>query len=490
MSDKNEALLSEVDDNQAMPESVIMKGAEGDAEPNPLGVAPITRLIWKFAVPSIISMLVSAAYNVTDQIFIGQLVGIFGNAATNVSFPMTVFTSAVGLMFGTGTAANLNICMGAKKMRDAERYLGVGITLMSTVGIVIMAAALLFRTQILILCGATENVLPFAEDYFRIYAYSIPFFMFTMAASYIIRADGSPGYSMICIASGAVLNIILDWLFMYVFLWGIKGAAAATAVAQVISFALSVAYLPRFKSIKIKASMLRIRWKYTIDIMKLGIPNFINHVIMAVVNIVMNNTLTHYGAFTHNGEAAAYGADIPLAVAGVITKLNAILIALTVGLSQGCQPVFSFNMGAKQYKRVKEAYKKAVIAEIAISILVFAALQLFPRQIVSIFGSGEELYYEFAERYLKVFMLMVCVFGVQPLSVAFFTSTGYSRLGAILSASRQGVFLIPLIIVLPLFLDMNGVLISGPIADAMACILSVTLVIYSFRNMTAMEKER
>lgn len=454
-----------------------------DVSANPLGYLPVTSLIRKFAVPSIISLLVSAAYNITDQIFIGQVVGMYGNAATNVAFPITILLNALAQLIGVGAAANFNIAMGAKKQDDAKKIVGTALTLMSVCGTALMAIVLLFKTPLLMLCGATENVLPYAQIYMSITAIGFPFFLFTQAANQLIRADGSPMYSMFCVAIGAVTNIFLDWLFMFVFGWGIQGAAVATVIGQIISFIVCFRYFIRFKAFKIKLSSLQVHKRSLIEIVKLGASNCLNQLIMMVVNIVMNNTLTYYGALEK------YGSDIPLAVSGVIAKLNTILISFAVGLAQGCQPILGFNMGAGNYARVKETYKKAVTAALVISIGFFLAFQLFPRQIISIFGSGDALYFEFAERYIRIFLMMVCVFGVQPLSVNYFSGIGNVRQGLILSLSRQGFLLLPLLIVLPVFLGLNGVLCAGPVADALACILSLVLVYRSFRKLTAMEKE-
>ncbi|GHV82908.1 multidrug transporter MatE [Spirochaetia bacterium] len=455
----------------------------GEVAKNPLGYAPITGLIRKFAVPSIISLLVSAAYNITDQIFIGQVVGMLGNAATNVAFPLTTLTTALAQLIGVGAASNFNIAMGSEKQDDAEKFVGTGITLFSICGILLMGIVFLFKTPLLMLCGATDNVFPYAELYLSITAIGIPFFLFTQAGSQLIRADGSPSYFLMCNAAGAVLNVFLDWLFMFVFHWGIQGAAAATVTGQVVSFLMCVRYFPRFKAFKIRFSSLRVRFKYVLAIARLGTSNCINHSIMMVVNIVMNNTLTHYGAL------ATYGSDIPLAVAGVIAKLNSILIAFSVGIAQGCQPILGFNMGAKNYGRVKGTYKTALVATIAISVPAFLAFQLFPRPIISIFGVGDELYFEFAERYLRIFMFMVCIYGIQPLSVNYFSGTGNARQGIMLSLSRQGFFLLPLLIVLPMIFGLNGVLYAGPIADGLACALSVLLVSLNFKKLTVIEKK-
>lgn len=450
---------------------------------NPLGYAPVIGLIGKFAIPSIISMLVNAAYNITDQIFIGHKVGMLGNAATNVAFPVVTCTIAFSQLVGVGTAANFNICLGAKKEEEAKRFIGTGLTLMSSLGVLIMCMILLFKTSILQLCGATDNVLPYAQLYLGITAFGLPFLLFSGAGSFLVRADGSPLYSMACTVAGAVLNIFLDWLFMIVFEWGIQGAAAATITGQIVSFLLCLSYFTRFKTFKIGIKMLGLRLRYVIEIAKLGISNFINQTIMMLVNIIMNNTLTHYG------EMSIYGSDIPLAVSGVIAKLNSILSAFSVGLAQGCQPILGFNMGAKNYGRIKETFQKALSVALAISMAAFLLFQLFPRQIVGIFGSGDELYFQFAERYMRIFMMMVCVVGVQPLAVNYFTGIGNVRQGILLSLARQGFFLIPSLLILPLWFGIDGVLYAGPIADTLAFLLSLTLVFLNFKKLTGMEKE-
>lgn len=450
---------------------------EVPAGENPLGYAPVMGLIAKFAIPSIISMLVMAAYNITDQIFIGNVVGMLGNAATNVAFPAVTLTMAFAQMVGIGTAANFNLHMGAKQQEEAKKYLGTGLTLMVLFGVLILSFILIFKRQILLICGATEDVFPYALRYLSITAIGLPFLLMGNAGSNLIRADGSPAYSMFCTVSGALLNVFLDWLFLFVFQWGIQGAAIATVIGQIISFVLCIAYFPRFKSFRIHPNMLGLRWKYLTGIVKLGTSNFINHMIMMLVNITLNNVLTKYGA------QSIYGSDIPLAVSGVVAKLNSILIAFGVGLAQGCQPIWGFNMGAKNYRRVKEAYKKSVATALIIGLFVFAAFQLFPTQIVKIFGSGDVLYFQFAEQYMRIYMMMVCIYNIQPITVNYFTGTGNVHQGILISLSRQGFFLIPLLLLLPRFFGIDGVLYAAPIADSLACILCLSMVARNFKKL-------
>lgn len=444
---------------------------------NPLGTAPVFGLIRKFAIPSIISMLVMAAYNITDQIFIGHVEGVLGNAATNVAFPTVTLTTAFAQMAGIGTAANFNIHMGAKEEEEAKRFIGTGMTMMGVFGICIMCLVLIFKQQILLLCGATAAVLPLAMSYLGITAVGLPFQLFSNAGSHLIRADGSPSYSMICTVSGAILNIFLDALYMFGFGWGIKGAALATITGQFVSFLLCISYFPRMKSFRFSVKLLGIKTAYLVRIMKLGTSNFINQIIMMIVNITLNNMLTKYGA------QSVYGSEIPLAVSGVVAKLNSIMSSFSVGLAQGCQPIWGFNLGAKNYGRVKETYKKALSVALCIGLAALFAFQVFPRQIVSIFGSGDELYYEFAVKYMRIYLMMVFAQTVQPLSVNYFTGIGNVKQGILISLSRQGFLLLPMLVVFPMFFGINGVLYAGPVADALACVLSLSLVAYNFRHL-------
>ena len=450
---------------------------------NPLGYAPIGGLIRKFAIPSIISMLVNSLYNMTDQIFIGHVVGMLGNAATNVAFPVTMLLTALAQMIGVGTAANFNINLGAKREEEAKQFIGTGLTMTAFVGVLFMVFVLLLKTPILNICGATENVLPLAQDYLGITAIGIPFLLFTSTASTIIRADGSPSYSMMCMISGAALNVFLDWLFLFVFDWGIQGATAATVISQVVSFGICIRYFPKFKTFPIRKEMLGLKAEYMSRIAKLGTSNFLNHLIMMLVNIVLNNSLTYYGAMS------VYGKDIPLSVSGVAAKLNSIMVSFVVGLSHGCQPILGFNMGAKNYDRVKKTYLTAVKIGMVISFIGFGLFQLFPREIISIFGAGEALYFDFAEKYLRIYMFMVWTFGLQPITVNYFTSIGNVKQGIVLSASRQGFLLLPILLLLPLKFGLNGVLFAAPIADALAAILSVSMVAVNFRGLTKLQQE-
>lgn len=445
-----------------------------------LGSAPLMPLIAKYAIPSIISMLVGALYNLTDQVFIGRIVGVVGNAASNVVFPTTTLSTAIGMLLGIGTAANFNIAQGAGRIDEAKKYVYTGLTVTAIIGFLTGLLVFLFRGQVIDLCGAspTGNVYPYAMKYLSISAIGLPFYIFASAASTTIRADGSPRYSMLFNVVGAVLNVVLDWLFMYPLGWGIQGAATATVISQVVSFVLAVLYFTKFKAFEIKLREIKISLSHMMDSMKAGIPSFINQILLMTTNIVLNNMLETYGV------ASNYGADIPLAVSGVAQKTNMIMISFAVGIAQGCQPIWGYNLGAKNYHRVKGTYYRAFAIAFTIGVIFFAMLQLFPREIVSIFGTGSELYFEFAEKYLKIYMMFVFFQNIQPVTVTYFSATDNPKQGLLVSLSRQGLFLIPLLIILPKFMGIHGILIASPISDTLAFIVSVSMVLYSFKKLT------
>ena len=446
---------------------------------NELGSAPLTPLIAKYAIPSIISMLVGALYNLTDQIFIGRIVGVVGNAASNVVFPTTTLSTALCMLLGIGTAANFNIAQGAGKIDEAKKYIYTGLSITAIIGFLTGLLVFLFRGPIIDLCGASPsgNVYPYAMQYLTISALGLPFYIFASAAATTIRADGSPRYSMIFNIVGAVLNVGLDWLFMYPFGWGIQGAAAATVISQIVTFVLAILYFTRFKAFEIKLKEIRLSLQHTIDSMKAGLPSFVNQILLMTTNIVLNNMLETYGA------ASNYGSDIPLAVSGVAQKTNMIMISFAVGIAQGCQPIWGYNLGAKNYRRVKGTYYRAFAMAFGIGVVFFAALQMFPREIVSIFGTGSDLYFEFAEKYLKIYMMFVFFQNIQPVTVTYFSATDNPKQGLLVSLSRQGLFLIPLLIILPKFMGIHGILAASPISDTLAFIISVTMVLVSFRKL-------
>lgn len=448
-------------------------------EQNPLGTAPVGGLIGKFAIPAIISMLVSALYNIVDQIFIGQGVGMLGNAATNVAFPVTTIATALALLLGIGGASNYNLEMGAGREKKASSIAGTALSTLVITGVILAVAVLLFLRPLLSLFGATTDVMPYAVDYLGITAVGLPFYALSIGGNHIVRADRSPTYSMTCVLTGAIVNTILDPLFIFGFGWGIKGAAWATVIGQVVSGILVVIYFGKFRKMYLEMSMLKPSSECLKAIISLGMASCINQIAMAIVQIVLNNILRYYGGLS------VYGSDIPIACVGVISKVNQVFMAICIGISQGCQPIWGFNYGAKKYDRVRLAYRYSMIACTAIATVFFLCFQLFPHQIVSIFGTGSDLYFQFAERYLKIFMFMTFANGIQPMSSGFFTSIGKAKLGIVMSLTRQVLFLLPLIVVFSLIMGIDGVMYAGPIADAAALSLAI---LFARRELVAMKK--
>ena len=449
---------------------------------NPLGSEPVSSLLRRFAIPSVIAMLVSALYNMVDQLFIGHSIGVLGNAATNVAFPLSMVCTSIGLLCGIGGAANFNLCMGRREPEHAKSYVGSAISMLAILGVILCVAVQLFLRPMMLLFGATPDVIDYACTYTRITSIGFPFLIVTIGGSNLIRADGSPKLSMQCNLVGAIVNTILDPLFIFVFHMGMAGAALATITGQILSFALVVFYLRGFKTLPLSLSDLKPNMACWARIAALGATPAFNQVAMMVVQIVMNNTLTHYGS------NSVYGSDIPLACAGIISKVNMLFFSFVIGISQGLQPIVSFNFGAQKYDRVKDAYKKAVFAATAISIVAFLCFQFFPRQIIGIFGSGSEEYLHFAERYFRIFLFFTFLNGIQPVSSNFFTSIGAPKKGIFLSLTRQIIFLLPLLLIFPYLFGIDGVMYTAPIADLAAASVSIVMVVREFKIMAELQK--
>ena len=449
---------------------------------NPLGSEPVSTLLRRFAVPSVIAMLVSALYNMVDQLFIGHSIGVLGNAATNVAFPLSMVCTSIGLLCGIGGAANFNLCMGRREPEHAKSYVGSAISMLAILGVILCVAVQLFLHPMMLLFGATPDVIDYACTYTRITSIGFPFLIVTIGGSNLIRADGSPKFSMLCNLVGAIVNTILDPLFIFVFHMGMAGAALATITGQILSFVLVVFYLRGFKTLPLSLSDLKPNMACWARIAALGATPAFNQVAMMVVQIVMNNTLTYYGS------NSVYGSDIPLACAGIISKVNMLFFSFVIGISQGLQPIVSFNFGAQKYDRVKDAYKKAVFAATAISIVAFLCFQFFPRQIIGIFGSGSKEYLHFAERYFRIFLFFTFLNGIQPVSSNFFTSIGAPKKGIFLSLTRQIIFLLPLLLIFPYFFGIDGVMYTAPIADLAAASVSIVMVVREFKIMAKLQK--
>ena len=451
------------------------------SQDNPLGYEKESKLLVGFAIPCIISMLVTALYNIVDQIFIGQDVGMLGNAATNIAFPLSTTCTAISLLLGIGSATNFSLHLGAGEKDESAKYAGNGMCLMAVFGISLFLLTTIFLTPMLKFFGATTDVLPYAEAYTRITAIGFPFLIANTGMSKLILADGSPRYSMISMLIGAVVNTILDPVFIFVLNMGMTGAALATIIGQMISFCISLRYMFHFKTIRLTKDSFHVTGKHCRNIFMLGASACFNQIAMTVVQIVMNNTLAHYGA------QSVYGGDIPLACSGIITKGNMIFMSFVIGISQGTQPVIGFNYGAKKYRRVSNTYLLALSAASVLSVIAFICFQVFPRQIISAFGNGSELYFQFSERYFRIYMFLTIINGIQPVTSNFFNSIGKSRLGVFMSLTRQILFLLPLIVIFPIFMGIDGVMYAGPIADGAAAVVCGYFTVRELKELKQLE---
>lgn len=443
---------------------------------NPLGVQPVNRLLSQFAIPSIISMLVGSLYNIVDQFFIGQRVGELGNAATNIAFPLSTSCLALALLIGIGGSSAFNLAMGSGHEKRAVNIMGNAVVLLAGSGLVLSIITLLFLKPLLLFFGSPKSVLPYAMEYTKITAFGFPFLLLSTGGGHLIRADGRPRITMLCNLVGAVLNTILDALFVFGLNLGMSGAALATIIGQIVSGALAIGYLMHGKTVTIRRENLRIKWENVTRIASLGMAPCSNQVAMMVVQIIMNQSLKHYGSHS------IYGENIPIACAGIITKVNMIFMSFVIGLSQGLQPIASFNYGAGKKGRVKEAYIKAISIGAVLAVIAFLMFQFFPRQIISIFGDGSELYYQFAIRYFHVFLFFTFVNFMQPITSNFFTAIGKPKVGSFLSLTRQILFLLPLILLFPLFLGIDGIMYAGPVADCLAAVVCFIMVYRELRN--------
>ncbi len=434
---------------------------------NPLGTKPVGRLLGKFAVPSIIAMLVGAVYNIVDQFFIGNSVGGLGNAATNIAFPLSISCISLALLFGIGGASAFNLTMGRGDSETAPYYIGNSVTMLLGSGILLALITEIFLPFLLVGFGSPDSVLPYATTYTRITAIGFPALIFSAGGSHLVRADGSPNFSMFCNLIGAIINTVLDYIFVFVLSWGMAGAAWATIIGQYVSALMVLIYLFNYKSVKLKLSYFIPRSSYVGRCVSLGTASFFNQVSMMVVQIILNNSLKIYGA------ASVYGEEIPISCVGIVSKVSQLFFGAIIGISQGLQPIASFNYGAEKYCRVRKATVLALEVCAGLSLISFIVFQVFPLQIIKMFGEGDELYYSFAVRYFRIFFFFIVINFVQPIIANFFNATGRPGTGLFLSLTRQILFFVPLLLILPRFLGIDGIIYTGPIADGLAAFTTI-----------------
>lgn len=449
-----------------------------EKEENILGTEKIGKLIRKFSIPCVISLLVNSLYNIVDQIFIGRGVGYLGNGATNVVFPLTMICLAFALMLGDGSSAYLSLKLGEKKKKEATKGVVNGIFLSIVVSIIFCISVLIFLPQLLNVFGCTDALRNYALEYGYVIAIGLPFMMVGTTLNSIIRADGNPKFAMLSMVAGAILNVILDPVFIFIFNMGVAGAAIATVISQILTFVLNVIYTKKFKSISITKQDLELQPSVMKKVCMLGISSFITEMSFVFVVSVENNLLKKYGA------ESVYGSEIPITVLGIVMKVSQILNSIIVGIAVGSQPILGYNYGAEKYDRVKKTLKTVLCVSLIISTFAFILFQTVPDKLIAIFGSSsEEAYVEFAKLSFRIYLALCICNGIQIPSGIFFQAIGKSVKSAVLSLSRQILFLIPAMIVFSSIFGVKGVLFAGPFADGLAFLISLTLIILEVRKL-------
>lgn len=447
-----------------------------------LGKEKISKLLLKFSIPCILSLLISSLYNIVDQIFIGNSeLGYLGNAATSIVFPITIISVAFAWAIGDGSAAFLSLCQGRKDTKNAHIAIGNGILINFIISILFVLLGFIFMDSLLFIFGASDVTLPIAQDYFRIILIFIPVYMVANGMNAVIRADGSPGYSMASTLVGAITNIILDPVFIFGFKWGISGAAWATVIGQCLSLIVSIIYFTKTKTFKISWSSFKINLKIFNNVVKLGISTFITQMSIVVISLVCNIMLAKYGA------SSKYGADIPIAVIGICMKVFTIVINIAIGIILGAQPILGYNYGAKQYDRVKKTFKLVIVSTFIIGLISMALFEFCPSVIVKMFGTESELYMEFAIKTFRIFLFFIIFTCVIKISSIFFQAVGNPIKASIISLTRDIVCFVPLVIILPRYMGVVGVLYAAPIADLFGMVITIILLVIFFKKLGFVE---
>ena len=455
-----------------------------------LGTESIPKLLLKFSIPCVMGLLISAFYNIVDQIFIGNSeLGYLGNAATGVSFPLICIANAFAWCVGDGAASYLSICSGRKDTESAHKCVGTGITATTIISFALGIVCFVFAQPLMSAFGASEQTVGMAVEYFRIISAMFPFYLLLNVMNSMIRADGSPTYAMAAMLTGAIINIALDPLFIFVFKWGIKGAAWATAIGQIASFIVCAVYFFKPKSFKLTAKSFMPDFKILTKLISLGLATFVTQISIVVMSLVCNMTLAHYGAISK------YGQDIPISVFSIQTKVYTVVSNIVTGIVLGGQPIFGYNYGAGRYDRVRETYKIVLKLSIITGIVATLIFQLCPQLVIGIFGAGNDLYMEFAVKTFRIYLSLVTVTCLVKMTAVFFQSIGKSMFAVVASLIRDIVCFTPLAIMLSAAKEkvtpgtgINGVLFAAPISDAVAAVVIFALTYMFFRALKEREE--
>ena len=455
-----------------------------------LGTQKIGGLMAKYALPCVISLLAGALYNIVDQIFIANAdyLGSYGNAANTVVFPLTVIALAIAVMIGDGCCAFVSICMGQNRHSDAGRSMGNAVTVTVIFSVVLTAVYLIFNRQLIELFGGTVNMATFdySQEYFFWISVGIPFYMFGQAMNPVIRADGSPRFAMISTLAGAAVNIVLDPVFIFAAKWGMTGAALATAIGQIVTAALAVWYIMHTKTIKLTKSDLVLKFSILKRTLTLGICSFLSQISLVAAMAAINNMIRKYGAADPIFCEEEF-AQIPMAAVGIVMKFFQIVISVVVGMAAGCIPIVGFNTGAGRNDRVKKLFSLLLIAEAAVGAAAFIIVEFFPTQIINIFGAANESvhYTDFAVKAFRVYLCMIVFACVNKAAFIFLQAMGKAAASTLLSMAREILFGVGFALLLPVYFGLDGVLYSMPVSDILTAVLSVAVIIMTYRQLSA-----
>lgn len=454
-----------------------------------LGKANLGKLMLKFCIPCILSLLVSALYNIVDQIFVGNSeLSVLGNAATGVVFPIFIIAQAFAWWIGDGCAAYLNICQGRGDTENSHKAVGTGIVLTVFISVVLIAVFFPLKRQLLMTFGASDESIGYAIEYFNIILPFFPVYMAMNMMNAVVRADGAPGWSMASMLSGALVNIALDPAFIYGCKWGMAGAAWATVIGQCVSFIIAVVYFFRTKTFRLKLKSFIPDFKAVLPAVKLGISSFITQVTIVIISLVCNIMLAKYGA------TSVYGVNIPIALIGVESKVFTVVINIVVGIVLGCQPIIGYNMGARNYSRLKKLYLYILSSTVIVGLVFTVLFEAAPNAVVSIFGSPDsnqvdpERYWEFGRKLFRIFLMLVTFTSTIKMSSIFFQALGKPVFAIIASLVRDIVCFVPLVCTLPIAMGIDGCLWAASIADGIAMIVTAVLTILLFKDINKMAK--
>lgn len=453
-----------------------------------LGTERVDKLMRQYAIPCIISLLVGALYNIVDQIFIANAsyLGSYGNAANTVVFPLTVVALAIAVMIGDGCCAFVSMALGRNEVKEAKRSVGNAVLLIVVGSLVLTALYLIFADGIIAMFGGTVNEETFrhAQEYFFYITLGIPFYMFGQAMNPIIRADGNPRFAMVSTLAGAIINIILDPIFIFAFRWGMMGAAIATVIGQVATAALAIWYLLHMKNIKPEKEDYALRKQICGRMLTLGITSFLSQISLVAAMAAINNMLRKYGMLDPVFGQEQY-AQIPMAVVGIVMKFFQIVISVVVGMAAGCIPIVGYNVGAENKSRVRELFTKLLLAEALVGVVALVLAEGFPHRLIAIFGAANEssYYTDFAIRAFRTYLCMMVLACVNKACFIFLQAVGKALASTLLSMFREVVFGVGFALLLPIFFGLDGVLYSMPLSDILTFIISVFIIVRTYREL-------